>query len=64
MASHAQTTKDKLQQVKADPNTKERAAKADVYIAKQNDIIADSTLTKTSIPNNTSSGNKKKKKKS
>lgn len=63
MASHAQTTKDQLQKVKADPKTKERAAKADVYIAKQNNAIADTTVAKTTSPN-TSVGTKKKKKKS
>jgi len=63
MASHAQTTKDELQKVKVDPKTKERAAKADVYIAKQNSVIADTTSVKATNPNNTA-GSKKKKKKS
>jgi len=63
MASHAQTTKDQLQKVKADPKTKERAAKADVYIAKQNSVIADTTSVKATNPNNTA-GSKKNKKKS
>ena len=63
MASHAQTTKDQLQKVKADPKTKERAAKADVYIAKQNNVITDTAAVKATSANN-SVGNKKKKKKS
>jgi len=63
MASHAQTTKDQLQKVKADPKTKERAAKADVYIAKQNSVIADTTAIKATAPNNLV-GSKKKKKRS
>ena len=64
MATHAQTTKDKLEKVKADPKTKERAAKADVYIAKQSAVIADSSSTKTNAPANAPTNSKKKKKKS
>jgi hypothetical protein len=64
MAAHAQTTKDKLEKVKADPKTKERAAKADVYIVKQPTMIADSSSTKNTAPVNSPSPSKKGKKKS
>jgi biopolymer transport protein ExbD len=60
MAAHSQTTKDKLEKVKADPKTKERAAKADVYIAKQSTVIADSTSVK-AVSTNSPSTNKNKK---
>jgi len=61
MAAHSQTTKDKLEKVKADPKTKDRAAKADVYIAKQSTVIADTTSTRT-ITTDKSTGTKKKQK--
>lgn len=61
IAAHSQTTKDKLEKVKADPKTKERAAKADVYIAKQTKVIADSSSTK-AIATDKSAGTKKKQK--
>ena len=64
MATHAQSTKEKLEKVKADPKTKERAAKADVYVAKQSTLIADTSTTKTNIPVNAQPSSKKKKKKS
>jgi hypothetical protein len=63
MSAYSQTTKEKLEKVKADPKTSERAAKADVYIAKQSTTIADSSSTKTQAPANVSSSTKKKKKK-
>ena len=58
MATHAQTTKEKLEKVKADPKNKERAAKADVYIVKKTAVIVDSGAVKNSAAN---SGKKKKK---
>ena len=64
MATHAQSTKQQLEKVKADPKTKERAAKADVYVAKQSTLIADTFTTKTNIPVNAQPSSKKKKKKS
>ena len=65
MATHAQSTKEKLEKVKADPKTKERAAKADVYIAKQSTVIADSNSTKlNSTPAANPSKKKSKKKRS
>lgn len=64
MATHAQSTKQQLEKVKADPKTKERAAKADVYVAKQSTLIADTSTTKANIPINAQPSSKKKKKKS
>lgn len=64
MATHAQSTKQQLEKVKADPKTKERAAKADVYVAKQSTLIADTSTTKANIPANAQPSSKKKKKKS
>ena len=64
MATHAQSTKQQLEKVKADPATKERAAKADVYVAKQSTLIADTSTTKTNVPFNAQPSSKKKKKKS
>jgi hypothetical protein len=50
MAAHAQSTpspaKAKLEQVKADPATKNRAAKADVHVIKKNPVICDSSSLK------------------
>jgi ribose 5-phosphate isomerase len=64
MATHAQSTKQQLEKVKADPKTKERAAKADVYIARQGTLIADTSTTKANVPVNAQPSSKKKKKKS
>jgi len=64
MATHAQSTKEKLEKVKADPKTKERAAKADVYVAKKSTLIADTSTTKTNVPVNAQPTSRKKKKKS
>ena len=64
MSTHAQSTKEKLEKVKADPKTKERAAKADVYVAKQSTLIADTTTTKANVPVNAQPSSKKKRKKS
>ena len=64
MSTHAQSTKEKLEKVKADPKTKERAAKADVYIAKQSTLIADTSTIKTNVPVNAQPSSKKKRKKS
>jgi hypothetical protein len=64
MATHAQSIKEKLEKVKADPKTKERAAKADVYVVKQSTLIADTSTTKTNVPVNAQPSSKKKKKKS
>ncbi|HYJ38811.1 MAG TPA: hypothetical protein VEV87_09350 [Chitinophagaceae bacterium] len=61
MGASAQTTKEMLEKVKADPKTKERAAKADVYIAKQTSVIADTTSTRV-ITTDKSPGTKKKQK--
>ena len=64
MSTHAQSIKEKLEKVKADPKTKERAAKADVYVAKQSILIADTSTTKANVPVNAQPSSKKKKKKS
>ena len=66
MAAFSQTTpatKEKLQQVKADPKTKDRAAKADAHVVKQNVVIADTT-TKASTSSNAPASKKNSKKKS
>ncbi len=40
MAGYSQTAKQKLQQVKQDPQTAVRAAKADVHVASQKSVIS------------------------
>jgi hypothetical protein len=59
----AQSTKENLEKIKADPKTKERAAKADVYVAKNDSIIADSISMQSLSPKNPIAPTQKKKKK-
>ncbi len=63
IAMQAQTTKDNLQKVKADPTTKDRAAKADVYVVKKEiQIATDTTSRQVAGPANSTSNKKKKNK--
>ena len=67
MAAFSQSTpatKEKLQQVKADPKTKDRAAKADAHVAKQNVVIADTTTKANTLSNAPASPKKSKMKSS
>jgi hypothetical protein len=59
----AQSMKDNLKKIKADPRTTERAAKADVYVAKNETIIADTSSIQPVTPKNAISPAEKKKKK-
>ena len=66
MAGYSQTAKQKLQQVKRDPQTAVRAAKADVHVASQKSVIsgsANKTATvSTSVPTSQQKTNRKGKK--
>jgi|1185.fasta_scaffold789656_1 hypothetical protein len=59
----AQSTKENLKKIKADPGTTERAAKADVYVAKNETIIADTSSIQPVTRKNAISPAEKKKKK-
>ena len=63
LTMQAQSIKDNLQKAKADPKTNERAAKADVYVAKKEiQIVADTTSNQVAGQANSTSDKKKKKK--
>lgn len=64
MISFSQTTKDHIEQLAKDPKTTENAAKADVYITKNKEIIGDTTSKRLTNPRSVPKTIRKKKNRS